>query len=250
MFLDAYQFNQDISMWNTENVNDMSDMFNGCWYFNQDIGGKVVTTVIANGDIGVKQDSSEPLGSEEIACNLNKDCENGVFIGNSVSHYNSWATSNVTNMSGMFFHARDFNNNLNSWDVSKVTDMSHMFEDASSFNKPLNKWDISNVDNFFRMFWDNRSFQQYIGDWCLDNDKDQLFTYKDFNEHNSRYQFTKERLIQFMHEYNNNSNDKNKYELIKYCRQFSQNNKELFTNIVFSLDDNGNILKNIFDFEK
>jgi surface protein len=42
--------------------------------------------------------------------------------------------SSVTDMSGMFYGATSFNQDLSTWDVSKVTNMSNTFNRATSFN--------------------------------------------------------------------------------------------------------------------
>ena len=52
---------------------------------------------------------------------------------------NSWDTSNVTTMYGMFCGANEFNQPLNSWDTSNVTTMENTFNKASAMmsnNKP------------------------------------------------------------------------------------------------------------------
>ena len=41
-----------------------------------------------------------------------------------------WDTSNVTNMSNMFFSSRSFNQNISSWDTSSVTNMQNMLRFA------------------------------------------------------------------------------------------------------------------------
>ena len=56
----------------------------------------------------------------------------------------TWDVSNVTDMSGLFADATDFDEPLNDWDVSNVTDMSYMFYRATSFNQPLIKIDMQN----------------------------------------------------------------------------------------------------------
>ena len=61
-------------------------------------------------------------------------------------------TSNVTDMSGMFFGAESFNQPIGDWDTSKVTNMSFMFGGAKSFNQPIGNWDTSNVKNIYSMF--------------------------------------------------------------------------------------------------
>ena len=53
-----------------------------------------------------------------------------------------WNTSNVTDMGGLFYKMKDFNEDISAWNTSKVENMSSMFEDADSFNQSLNNWDV------------------------------------------------------------------------------------------------------------
>ncbi len=76
-----------------------------------------------------------------------------------------WNTSKVTNMKYMFFNAFKFNQPLNNWNVSKVTNMSQMFYYARAFNQPLNNWNVSNVINMFAMFDNAISFNKNINGW-------------------------------------------------------------------------------------
>jgi len=62
-----------------------------------------------------------------------------------LDQFSKWNTSQVTDMSGMFYGAHSFNGNLSNWDVSKVTDMSGMFGSDHFFDSDLSKWDVSNV---------------------------------------------------------------------------------------------------------
>ena len=77
----------------------------------------------------------------------------------------TWDVSNVTDMSGLFADATDFNQPLNDWDVSNVTDMSYMFYRAESFNQPLNDWDVVSVTDMSNMFEGATSFNQTLNDW-------------------------------------------------------------------------------------
>ena len=54
-----------------------------------------------------------------------------------------WDTSNVTDMSGMFYYAKKFNQDIGNWDTSNVTDMSYMFYYAEDFNQDISMWDTS-----------------------------------------------------------------------------------------------------------
>ncbi|WP_086268772.1 BspA family leucine-rich repeat surface protein [Campylobacter sp. P0103] len=91
---------------------------------------------------------------------LFKDSKRSDFSG-----IEDWDVSNVTNMSGMFYGAKNFNSDISSWDVSNVTDMSYMFNSATSFNQPLNDWDVSNVTNMSVMFAFAVNFNSDISSW-------------------------------------------------------------------------------------
>jgi len=77
----------------------------------------------------------------------------------------NWNTSNVTNMSGLFFNASSFNRDIGDWNTSNVTTISDMFYGAGSFNQDIGNWNTSNVTNMFRVFFNATSFNQDIGDW-------------------------------------------------------------------------------------
>lgn len=82
-----------------------------------------------------------------------------------VPKMNNWSVSNVTDMSGMFLGANDFNENIANWNTSKVTDMNWMFMGASKFNQNIGNWDTSKVTNMTQMFWEATNFNQNIGNW-------------------------------------------------------------------------------------
>lgn len=81
----------------------------------------------------------------------------------------SWVTSNVTDMSLMFRGANQFNNgdssSIDSWDVSNVTNMSGIFARAIRFNKSLNSWNTSNVTNMSSVFQNCTAFNGNVSSW-------------------------------------------------------------------------------------
>ncbi|WP_232475300.1 DUF285 domain-containing protein, partial [Brachyspira pilosicoli] len=66
---------------------------------------------------------------------------------------NSWNTSNVENMHGMFYDAKNFNQPLNNWKVNKVIDMSEMFSKSGfQYYDSLDDWNIE--------------YLEYLDDWA------------------------------------------------------------------------------------
>jgi surface protein len=184
----------------------------------------------------------------------------------------SWDVSKVTNMQEMFYGCDLFNQNINSWDVSNVTDMSWMFTYCRDFNQPLYKWNVTNVSNMEYMFSDTKSFNQEINNWNIKNviQAENMLINMNFNkylgdwENNfylldeikinhmslSRYndgrEFTKDRLMFYIDKYktsfDNNSLDteKDKYELIKYMKNFKEFDLDKFSSIMNELKTKSN----------
>lgn len=104
-------------------------------------------------------------------------------------------TSNITNMSAMLWVDREnFNEPLNHWDTSNVTDMSYMFYGAKKFNQPLNNWDMSNVISTEGMFGKAENFNQQIDGWnteSLVNTAKMFFDAKSFDQALNRWDTSK-----------------------------------------------------------
>ena len=84
-------------------------------------------------------------------------------------HISLWNTSNVTDMSNMFYKAYDFNQDIGNWDTSNVTSMRRMFYNAQNFNEDIGKWNTSNVTDMSYMFYQAYNFNEDIGEWDTSN---------------------------------------------------------------------------------
>ena len=99
-------FNQNISNWNTSKVTTVNSMFGNQTKFNQDLS--------------------------------------------------NWNFSSLINLGYMFYisdeYKGNYNNNgsnlINSWDTSKVTNMQGVFQNQTAFNQPIDDWNVSLVTSF------------------------------------------------------------------------------------------------------
>ncbi|WP_099203532.1 BspA family leucine-rich repeat surface protein [Miniphocaeibacter massiliensis] len=86
----------------------------------------------------------------------------------------SWDTSNVTSMSVMFYSATSLKSlDVSNWDTSNVTSMSAMFSGTYSLeNLNVSSWDTSNVTNMYRVFFGAGSLKSLdVSNWDVSNVK-------------------------------------------------------------------------------
>lgn len=101
------------------------------------------------------------------------------------SSMNSWDTSHITDMTGVFGGCRVFNQNIGNWDTGNVTIMAIMFFLAEKFNQPIGNWNTSNVQYMTAMFQSAKVFNQPIGNWNVGNVEEFELTFmnaKAFNQ--------------------------------------------------------------------
>lgn len=61
----------------------------------------------------------------------------------------------VRNMHTMFWHCKNFNQDISDWDVKRVKDMTKMFQECKSFNQDLSSWNVRNVKHRYGMFYES-----------------------------------------------------------------------------------------------
>ena len=151
-------------------------------FYLADNGITVVCPNAAVGDTGVvdgvtytKRDRASlwigpTISYFETACTSGITDMSNLFYVNSyfVGDINHWDVSSVTNMRSMF-EDTSFNNELSAWDVSNVTNMVGMFHGTSVFNRDISSWDVSAVTHMDHMFFFATAFDQDLSGWCLPN---------------------------------------------------------------------------------
>jgi hypothetical protein len=229
LFYGVEDFNQDISGWDVSNGEKFISVFSMCEEFNQDISGWDMS----------KAEDIESIFEDARSFNqpLSGSGEN-----------KGWDVSNVTSMAWAFSGAHSFNQPLSDWDVSKVKIMGGMFYCAYDFNQPLSDWNINNVVDMDSMFVSTNAFVQYLGNWKLKDNVKPFINGKSFNHHNTLYQFTKDQLLYLMNKYKSNPGEsKEKYDLMKYIKQFREFDLDEFNSIINELKTKSNSGKEFFD---
>ena len=134
----------NIDVWDTSNVTNMSRMFEGAANYNGDI---------STWDVANVTDMSAMFKS---AISFNQDLEAwGAFVGN------------VTNMNALFSGAGQFNGPITTWDTSNVKDMNFIFDGSSAFNQDIGDWDVGNVASMDAAFRNTNQFNQDLTEWCV-----------------------------------------------------------------------------------
>ena len=133
----------EITEWGRVNLGNVGHYFYGC----------------SNLDVSAT-DILDLTNTQNLA-RMFQGCSN---LGNT-GDFSLWNTSQVTDMSYMFYQAVSFNQEIGSWNTSQVTDMQYMFYRGEIFNQSLNSWDTSRVTNMRSMFAQATAFNQNIGDW-------------------------------------------------------------------------------------
>ncbi|WP_434328863.1 BspA family leucine-rich repeat surface protein [Mycoplasma capricolum subsp. capricolum] len=225
MFWDAEEFNQDISMWDTSNLETIDQMFVGAKKFNQDISKWNVSNVrIMDSTFSETEEFDQDLSDWDVsnvvsmlqmfskskfnnngkALTWNEKTKNvkdmsTMFAKNHVFNQDisKWNVSNVEDMTQMFLEAKEFNQDLSEWNVGNVKKMRFMFGSAEKFinkNKSLNNWDVSKVKDMGNMFNKAKMFNQDISNWktsSLENIEAMFLDAENFDQNLSSWDTSK-----------------------------------------------------------
>lgn len=152
----------DIQKWNVSNVSDMSCMFRNCKNLTVDLRFWDVSNVrnmcsmfencCSNRYYSFKHNGEIKYFNLEDYC-LEQDIEyqnNNKF--HNVRGLELWDVSKVINTNRMFYNCGDFNENLSYWKTDSLYTSSEMFGYCKSFNQNLTKWNTQNVVRYTDMF--------------------------------------------------------------------------------------------------
>ena len=136
----AFEFNDDISRWNTGAVTNMEGMFQDSNSFNVDISNWDVSRVTSMARMFANANNYDPHND----CEFNQDISR-------------WDVSKVEAMTGMFECPQGvakFNQNISRWNVSRATDMTSMLQNTEGFGYKL-CWNLGEQCATNALFYDS-----------------------------------------------------------------------------------------------
>jgi surface protein len=158
----------DVENWGTANWTSMLNAFHGCSNLNISATDVPDLSLVTNCYRMFRSCSSMTGPTNINSWNTSAITGmSGMFTGASLFNQNigAWNTSAVFDMSEMFSAASSFNQNIGAWNTGAVYDMSNMFRNASAFNQNIGTWNTSAVSDMSGMFYGASSFNQNIGAW-------------------------------------------------------------------------------------
>jgi len=164
----------------SDNVTSMYNMFRSATYFNSDISGFNVDSLVSagnmfyaatafnNGDLG--NNGLKPLSWDFTNNSTGLTSFNDMFHSTTSSFNQDVSSFKISGNAASFFYNQSIFNNggqsLNTLDVSAVTNFTSMFQ-GTPFNQNIHSWNISSATNFSRMFQSVSQFNQNISDWYI-----------------------------------------------------------------------------------
>ena len=134
---------------------DNSNGGNGDNIGNSSIKKQDVTKIIISGDVKL------PSNSENLF--------NGYFFKKLVVIEGRFDTSNVTNMTAMFYDSKLTSLDVSQWNTSNVTNMRHMFHSINMEHLDVDNWDTSNVTDMYSIFENSPISSINVSKWNTSN---------------------------------------------------------------------------------
>ena len=172
LFSGATSFNASVENWDTSNITNMKYMFSETLFNNMldkwDVS-KVENFQSIFEDAAVfNQDISMwDMSNVKFISNMFKEASSFSCLCVSMEDWlnNSVIHNALTDFTGLFNGASNFNVSLKNWDTANITSMNSMFKNATQFNKDLTNINVENVDDMSGMFCGAELFNQNIRMW-------------------------------------------------------------------------------------
>ena len=136
----AQKYGWPIGSWCVDNVTDFSKLFLNATEFNEDLSGWDTSRALnMHGTFEMATSFNQPLDSWNVSLTNNF---RSMFLGarSFNQDLSSWDTSSCVTMKNMFMGAREFNGDLSSWNIENCVDMTGMLHQATSFHQDLCSW--------------------------------------------------------------------------------------------------------------
>jgi surface protein len=194
LFAGSIDFNNNfVESWNVSNVVNMSYLFSGSSGFNCDLSGWATQLQNTNTIAYMFGTDNSFVGEMTNFNGIGLDTWDtskiiimtGLFARCRDFSYNfveSWDTSSVTDISYLFWSTDNFTSDISGWNTNNVTTMSHLFNAASNFNLDLSNWgtNLNSLTDISNMFSNQISFtNSSIKDWNVSNveNMDSIFSF-------------------------------------------------------------------------
>lgn len=187
MFNYNYEFNQDLSNWDTSSVTNMNQTFQNCQSLstanssalsNWDVGSVTGFKQMFTSATGVTFDASSwDVSKAKDLSNMFNGCYN-MNIGS----ITGWDVGSVTGFYGMFrscINSSISSNYFNNWNVSSGVNFNGIFYDCRNAILDLSSWDVSNATDLGWVFagsrWDRgprlHNNGAWLSNWDVSNNK-------------------------------------------------------------------------------
>ena len=114
----------------------------------------------------VEHSKGAKFGNEELRAAVKVWGENKEDATALYGHISGWDVGETTDMSFLFEHMEDFNEDISRWDVSNIQKLRGMFYNAKVFNQDISSWNTANTTDMQGMFLGAGAFNKdYIKDW-------------------------------------------------------------------------------------
>jgi surface protein len=172
LFAGTTGFNYDfVNNWNISNITDISGLFSNATNFVLNLTWNVsnvkIMSLVFNGTVGFNNTFIESWDTSNVI-DMSDIFEYSTNFGENID-LSGWSTTNVKTFSRMFKGVSNFlATGLDSWDTSGVTIMSGLFSNTVNFDITYDfilAWDVTSVTDVSYLFSESDNFSIDLSSW-------------------------------------------------------------------------------------